>query len=568
MKKHNTLKVVLITMFVFAILTWIIPAAYFQNEVVDQGRVQIGLFDLFNYPLTALSYFGYISLYVLIVGGFYGILYKIPAYRNLLDRLSFKLKKHSLIFLVFVILILAGLTSLCGSHIELIIFFPFIISLMLMVGYDKITAAMTIVGSCMVGIAGTTYGYSTVNLVISNLGLAIDSMLLWKLVILFAGIVLLILNILSYIKKSNLVVASSVGSSKLSFDYDEDDEDDEDDEEEYEEEKVDNKVKINKTNKNSNNNKNSSKKNSSSKNTNSRNNSTSKNASSSRSKKTSNTRKSNTRKNNHSFAKTSSVVRIDSFNSDNNEYIPSEINDKHKIWPLVVVFVFLCILSVLAFIPWATAFKSSVFTNATSSVSGFKIFDFPLFGKLLGTVNSFGSWSITDMFLPMFICILFLVLVYKIKFNDLFDGFENGLKKSIMPALVILLIYAILVLVTYHPFQLTIYKLLLGKKFNVFSTSLVTLLASIFNSDATYVFNSYLPFLASFEYSKAALRICALIGQSIYGVSMLVLPTSAILMGVLTYLKVSYFDWLKTVWKLFLELFVILLILFVILAAI
>ena len=87
MKKHNTIKVVLITMLVFLLLSWILPAAYYSGQYVDQGRVQMGLFDLFNYPITAFSYFGYIGLFFILVGGFYGILYKIPAYRIFLERI-------------------------------------------------------------------------------------------------------------------------------------------------------------------------------------------------------------------------------------------------------------------------------------------------------------------------------------------------------------------------------------------------------------------------------------------------------------------------------------------------
>ena len=58
MKKHNTFKVVLGALLVFAILSWIIPAAVFQGALQDQGRVQVGLFDVFNYSLTSMSYFG------------------------------------------------------------------------------------------------------------------------------------------------------------------------------------------------------------------------------------------------------------------------------------------------------------------------------------------------------------------------------------------------------------------------------------------------------------------------------------------------------------------------------
>ena len=88
MKKHNIVKVVLITLFVFLLLSWIFPAAYYSGQYVDQGRTQMGLYDFFNYPVTSLSYFGYISLFIILVGGFYGILYKIPAYRVFLNKIA------------------------------------------------------------------------------------------------------------------------------------------------------------------------------------------------------------------------------------------------------------------------------------------------------------------------------------------------------------------------------------------------------------------------------------------------------------------------------------------------
>lgn len=42
MKKHNTVKVVLIVLLLFLVLSWILPAAYYSSQYVDQGRVQMG----------------------------------------------------------------------------------------------------------------------------------------------------------------------------------------------------------------------------------------------------------------------------------------------------------------------------------------------------------------------------------------------------------------------------------------------------------------------------------------------------------------------------------------------
>ena len=147
MKKHNTVKVVLITILVFLLLSWILPAAYYSGQYVDQGRVQMGLYELFNYPLTALSYFGYIALFILFVGGFYGILYKIPAYRTFLDKIVSFFAGKEKIFLAIVSVLLAVGVSICGLQVAFAVFIPFIVALILLMGYDKIVAAMIVVGS-------------------------------------------------------------------------------------------------------------------------------------------------------------------------------------------------------------------------------------------------------------------------------------------------------------------------------------------------------------------------------------------------------------------------------------
>ena len=170
MKKHNTFKIVLGTIFVFAILSWIIPAAYYSGEFVDQGLVQVGLFDLFNYSLTSVSYFGYLSLYLIFVGGFYGVLNKIPAYRDLLDAMVKKLCGKEKVVLSVIMVLLAVIISVWGIEVEMLLFVPFLVSLILLMGFDKMVAALAIAGSSLVGVAGATYAYSKVGTLVQLLG--------------------------------------------------------------------------------------------------------------------------------------------------------------------------------------------------------------------------------------------------------------------------------------------------------------------------------------------------------------------------------------------------------------
>ena len=218
MKKHNTIKVVLITMLVFLLLSWILPAAYYSGQYVDQGRVQMGLFDLFNYPLTALSYFGYIGLFIILVGGFYGILYKIPAYRTFLDRIVKLFEGKEKIALGIMIVVISVLVSICGLHYGIALFIPFVVAIILLMGYDKITAALVTVGSIVAGLVGTTYAVNNTNILTSSLGLDADYQIGVRFVILLVGIVLVIFNTLMYvnkIKKSKIEVIKEEVKEKV-----------------------------------------------------------------------------------------------------------------------------------------------------------------------------------------------------------------------------------------------------------------------------------------------------------------------------------------------------------------
>ena len=508
MKKHNTFKVVLITMLVFMLLTWILPAAYYSGSYIDQGRVQMGLFDLFNYPVTAISYFGYIAAFVLIVGGFYGVLNKIGAYRTMLDKLVSKFKGKEVVVLSIIMVLIALLTSVCGLQLGLIIFFPMIVSIILLMGYDKVVAALAIVGSTMIGMLGTTYGYNNTGLISSVLGNSFTDSMLVKGILLFLGMVLLIFNTIWYIQKAKT---------------------------------NDKKANVKKV--------------------------TAKEEKKTKTTKTTKTTKSKSSKNTKAAVKEEKVIVVTD-DAEDTSYVPVKVSGKkHVIWPLVVVFLFIFVILVLAFISWSGAFGINAMEDATTAVTGFKVFGFTLFGKLLGTVNAFGSWSIADMITVLLVFMFILTLIYKVKFDEMIDGFIAGAKKALGPAVITILLYTILVITTYHPFQLVIDKAILGitDGFNVFTTFVVGILSALFNVDPSYAFQSSLPYLASIVTNADNYPIIAVVYQAAYGLTMLFAPTSLILMGMLSYLKIPYSKWFKTIWKLVLELLVVLLIVFTIL---
>lgn len=537
MKKHNAIKVILVTTLICVILTWIFKAAYFQSEFVDQGLVQMGLFDLFSYSLTSLSYFGYVALYMICVGGFYGILNKIPAYHKLVSGISNKMSKHSVVWLSVMIVLIGIITSVCGLQLGLILFFPFVATIVLLMGFDKIVVALTLVGSSMAGIIGTTTGYSNVGLLNSYLGTDVTNNIPLKIAILIVALFLVILNTVLYIRRNNKVV-SVKKVEKVS-------------EESTKEEKIKVvEVKEKEAVKESN----SKKKEVSKKTTKTGSKSTSKSTKKSGSKKSS----SKSKNNNKAAVLDEEVIMIKNEKFDN----------KVKVWPLVIGLVILFVVMILAFIPWSDVFGFNGMATASEAVKGFKIFKFELFGKLLGSFKTFGDWMITDMFLPMTFVIVLLAIIYKVKINDLFDGFAEGAKKALLPALTSLLVYVVLVINTYHPFQLTFYKAILGigggAKLNVFTTAFTAILSSLFNVEPSYAFQAFVPYLTSIVTNQDVYPVIEIISQAMYGFTMIFAPTSVVLMAVISALEIRYKDWLKAIWKLLVELLVVLLIIFTI----
>lgn len=466
MKKHNILKVVLITLLAVVLCTWIFPTASFSyTELTEGARSQLGLFDLFSYPLIALSYFGYAFFYVLLVGGLFGILNKIPAYKALLEKIVKGFKGREWLFLSITMVLLSVLTSVVGMSFGFIVLFPLIISIVLMMGYNKLVAASVTVGSVVVGLIGTTLGEGSINYINAVLGTTVFDEIITKIAILVVALILLIFNVLNYAKKT---------------------------------------------------------------------------------------------KNNS--------------NKENEDLIPEKVKvekgKKVRIWPMAVVIDVMLLLMLLGTFPWNSVFGLTIFEDALIWLQELEIFGFPIFVKVFGNVNAFGNWSFNiEMPFMIIISSVILALVYRVKFDDILEGISNGFKKAVKPATLTVLIFMILVVATYHPFQLVFVKALLGltKGINVVTMTVIAFLASLFNVDPIYVAQSTLPYVISVLTDSSLYPLIGIIFQTIYGLAMLVLPSSVILMITLSYMDISYGQWLKHIWKLFLELLLVLVVIFIIL---
>lgn len=217
-KKYGLFKVLSLLLFVCILVTYFVNGRQGTTSYLALGDVVL------NY-LQSFYYFFDTALFILVVGGFYGVLNKIPAYHEMLKRIAMKFKERRLIFVIAVTIIMALVASLTGLDILLFLFVPMIISIILLLGYDKLVALSSTVGSIIVGFIGGIFvtfkdptslysiSYTTMDELV-GLESSFNN-LIPRILLLVLGIGLLIYNMISHIKK--------VETSSINYDIDNDD---------------------------------------------------------------------------------------------------------------------------------------------------------------------------------------------------------------------------------------------------------------------------------------------------------------------------------------------------------
>lgn len=558
MKKNSILKVVLLTILCVTLCTWIFTQISFSGQFAEGDRVQVGIFDLSSYILDLFRYFPYIIITTLSIGAFYGVAYRIPAYRQLLDEIVLKFKGKEKAFLVATIVIISTIVSVTGLSIGMLFVFPFVISVILLMGYNKLVAASVTVGSVMVGLMGTTVGSVSVTYINYILGVETTSEMVTKVIILLVGIGLLAYHVISYATKtknatdkvSELVpvveeVIEEVTAKKAKFSFME------------LFAKVTNKFKKAKKPVKKETKKVEVKK------------EVKKVETKKVSAKKAPAKKTATKKKAPAKKTTSKKTRA---NDNKNSSVKVVKNTKKaSVWPFIVMFDLALVLLAVGTFDWAGIANAKWPADVLKAIRDFQIGGFPILSKILGSADNlheFGKWGLT-LEVPTIICLatILTAFIYGVKFDKFIEGVVDGMKKAVMPAIVMLLTYLVLIIVTYHPFQLHIAKFFLEmtKGLNVITMTIVAMFASLFNVDSLYVAQSTLPYASSVVSDTALNPVMAVLFQSIYGLTMLVAPTSAILVGTLAYLEIPYTQWIKHVWKLFVELLVVLIVIFFIL---
>ena len=462
MKNTGLIKVITCSALVMALLTWLITASYYSGgELQNLGYNRMGIFDILNYPVLTFQYFAQTLLFLVTVGGFYGVLSKTGRYRSFVTKFANKFKGHEAVLIVLVSFTLAILNAVFGFGLLLFIFVPFLCAVIIMLGYDKITAFLVTFVPQIIGVIGSIYSNSITGQLKAVTELEYADVYKMEIIV-FA---------LAYIVYLWFVFHHA------------------------------NKIKRNEK---------------------------------------------------------ATLIESDPFIGE------AKSNNKSTV-ALTIIFVLLAITLVLACTPWNDVFGITYFADKLTKIQTADSGLAKVINGLLGQVGPFGEWSNIEMIVCLVLASLLAGNCYKLKFRDIYEGFAKGVVELLEPAVVITLAMVLLVITAYHPIYITMLDGVM-KHFStlnavaVLPTGIMTMIGSFLNIDMLYFAQSGAPYLVdAFKNIDATniARTLQILMQSFYGLTMLIAPTSTVLILGLEYLNIPYKEWLKKCWVLIASLAVV-----------
>lgn len=111
---------------------------------------------LINY-IQSYYYFFDTIIYIFVIGGLYGALNKVPQYKKLVRLVSQKMEGKRRLFVIISTIVFVLLTAVGGFNLLSLIFIPFVISVIILLGYDKLIALSSTVLATFVGIIGGVF---------------------------------------------------------------------------------------------------------------------------------------------------------------------------------------------------------------------------------------------------------------------------------------------------------------------------------------------------------------------------------------------------------------------------
>ena len=214
-----------------AVLTWVLPAGQYQrvaNEALGKdapvpGTYQVvepaqqGVFDVLLAPITGfynqstgMANAIDVSLFVLVIGGFLGVVNATGAINTGIERVMLRLKGREKWMIPALMLLFAAGGSTYGMAEETLAFYVLLIPLMIAVGYDALTGVAVIMVGAGIGVIGSTINPFSTAIASNAAGIPFTQGLALRLVILALGWLICVAYVMRYAERVRKDPASSL----------------------------------------------------------------------------------------------------------------------------------------------------------------------------------------------------------------------------------------------------------------------------------------------------------------------------------------------------------------------
>ncbi len=206
-KMPSSYTILFLIIVVVAVLTWIVPA----GEYVDNGNNSYsyveaetngqGVWQIINAPILGFKDAVDIALFVMVIGGFIGIVMSTGALDAGIARLL-KVFKGKELYLIPILMVLFGLGGTTfGMAEETIAFYPLVIPVLIAAGFDVVTAVMVILFGAGVGVLGSTVNPFAIGAASEAAGVGIGDGIALRAILLIVVETIAIIYTMHYAKK-------------------------------------------------------------------------------------------------------------------------------------------------------------------------------------------------------------------------------------------------------------------------------------------------------------------------------------------------------------------------------
>lgn len=243
-----------------------------------------------------------------------------------------------------------------------------------------------------------------------------------------------------------------------------------------------------------------------------------------------------------------------------------EVKKKEHVWPIIIVLAIVSILAIIGYIPWENSFNISFFTNLHTNIKSIEIGDYTIFSYLMGSLKAIGEWDLFTISLFIMFGTFIISLIERMKIDEFLESCVYGAKKMAKPIFIYLMVNCLFVISYWASILPSITNSIIeiGADFNLFKIILVIFIGALLIPNKDFMSFTIANYLGAL-YATSGIVITLII-HSIYGIVGFIFPTSVILMIGLSYLDISYKDYLKNMWKFLLGLLFIVIVILIIAA--